>query len=522
MDSDVTGLLINQINEIKRIPEDLRKFKPQKINSETYTIALSAERLLKRVSFYFKQIAKSEEEFRLISEKAIDGILTVDEEFTIVFLNKAVESIFGYEDGTLLNHSLLKLFVLNDHAMLFQKLFELKSEKGGGFRFEITGLKSDQEEVALEISLSVNHYRNYATYSCIIRDITTRKKLENQLKDYTENLEKLIEERTTELYQQNIELDQANQKLKKLDQLKSSFLSNVSHELRTPLTSIKSSAKIVLKYGEKKPEAIKKFSNIIIEEAERLTRLINNVLDLSKIEAGEMQFSKQSINLDHLIEHIFILTQNHISEKKLEYLLHLPENIPELYIDRDALIQVLLNLINNSVKFTQKGFIKLDISISTNRTQVTIVVEDSGVGIPEDELEHVFEKFKQSGNSLTDKPKGTGLGLPISREIVQQHGGVIWAESEQNQGSRFIFTLPTVLSKQVLNEIEPKGILYLQEGDLYSGDLAESLIIVHYLADIIFLCEQEHLNCIFISSVHQRIISELSRRFPECTITLFT
>ncbi len=440
--------IIENLNNIHEIPQDLENFS-KNINCKNFTnkqkelLELLNDKF-NLIRFYYKMISKSEAEFRIISEKANDGIITIDEDYTIIFTNKAIEYIFGYKKEEIINTSLLKLISFDKHIDLLNNFKNLKDEHG--IIIESTGIKNNRKKFPIEVSLSINKYDNYITYTIIVRDITTRKDLEHQLKQYTEKLEELVEIRTNELIEQNIALDEANKQLKKLDELKSSFLSNVSHELRTPLTSIKSSAKIINKYGLKKPASIDKFSGIIIEEVDRLTRLINNVLDLSKIEAGEMTFNFKEVNFYDLIYHIYVITSPSVYEKKIKYLISIPQNIPPVIMDKDSIIQVMVNLVSNAVKFTDKGHIKLNILINDKKTKLKISVEDSGTGIIKEDLDNVFDKFKQSGNTLTDKPKGTGLGLPISKEIIQKHGGTIWVESEIKKGSKFIFTLP--ISKQ--------------------------------------------------------------------------
>jgi len=436
--------ITQKINNIHEIPKDLSSFQEkidfkQLTKDEKSLIRVLAEKF-SLIKFYYKMISKSEAEFRIISEKANDGIITIDEDFTIIFTNKAIEYIFGYKKNEIINNSLLKLFSFEKHIDLLDNFKKLKDEHG--IIIESIGVRNNRKKIPVEVSLSINKYDNYLTYTIIVRDITTRKDLEKQVKQYTEKLEELVEIRTNELIEQNIALDEANKQLKKLDELKSSFLSNVSHELRTPLTSIKSSARIINKYGLKKPASIDKFSGIIIEEVDRLTRLINNVLDLSKIEAGEMTFNFKTINFYDLLYHIYTITYPSVYEKKLKYLISIPNLIPSLILDKDAIIQVMVNLISNAVKFTNSGYIKLNILLNSSKDKIKISVEDSGIGIIKEDLNTVFDKFKQSGDTLTDKPKGTGLGLPISKEIIQKHGGAIWVESEINKGSRFIFTLP--------------------------------------------------------------------------------
>ncbi len=472
--------LISYFNSIKNIPNDLDLEIPQNIFYQDEFLRKSILDFLNLVRFNFKKLIKSELEFRVVSEKAIDAIITIDEDFSIIFLNRATELTFGYQKDEILNNSILKLFSFENHSFLLIALSNLKgtTDSFAGSRFEISGLTKLHEEIPLEISLSINEYDHYNTYTAIIRDISSRKKLEKQIKLYTENLEKLVELRTKEIYEQNITLDKANQQLKHLDQLKSNFLSNVSHELRTPLTSIKSSAKIILKYGQKKPDAIEKFGSIIIEETERLTRLINNVLDLSKIEAGEMVYEKKSENFYSFISHIYRLVYPIVQEKGLKFLIDIPQNIPHILVDKDSIIQVFVNIINNAVKFTPKGFIKITVTQSKTVKKLKISIKDSGIGVPKESLSDIFEKFKQTGNTLTDKPKGTGLGLPICREIIQFHGGLIWVESKIGEGSVFHFTLPIDEKEESsIQQEDKKQILLLSNSNSDISDFEKILLI---------------------------------------------
>ncbi len=447
MDTDKKlKLIIKKLKNIHNIPDDIIRFQ----NNFSLLSFHEDERELLQVlfekfnliQFFYKMISKSEFEFRLIAEKANDGIITVDEDYSIIFCNQAVEKMFGYEKNEIINNSMLKLFVFEEHISLIENLSSLLTGRSKDYILEATAIKSNYVKFPIEVSFSLNNYNNYITYTIIFRDITTRKNLENQLKQHTENLEELVDIRTNELIEQNIALDEANKQLKKVDELKSIFLSNVSHEIRTPLTSIKSSAKIIKKYAIKRPDSIERFSDIIIEEVDRLTRLINNVLDLSKIEAGEVVFDFKEQNIYKLIYHIYSVVSPAIYGKNLEFFIDIDAEIPMIILDKDTIIQVLVNLINNAVKFTPKGKITLRVVINQNKTKLKFFLIDTGVGIHKEDLENVFYKFKQSGDTLTDKPTGTGLGLSISKEIIQRHGGAIWAESELGKGSKFIFVLP--------------------------------------------------------------------------------
>ncbi|MBI3810921.1 MAG: GAF domain-containing protein [Nitrospirae bacterium] len=227
---------------------------------------------------------------------------------------------------------------------------------------------------------------------------------------------------------------------KKLDQLKSDFVSKVSHELRTPLTSIKGFAEILLSYQDVDQKTQKEFISIIHEESERLTRLINDILDLSKIESGKTDWHIQSISPFEIVARAAKSLRALALEKNLPIVIEVPETLPRIRGDADHLIQVLDNLLSNAIKFSNRG----NITIKGARVDamVRISVQDTGIGIPESDAEKIFDKFHQLGDTRSGKPRGTGLGLAICREIVQYLGGKIWCESQTGKGSRFHFTLP--------------------------------------------------------------------------------
>ncbi|KUO73212.1 MAG: hypothetical protein APF81_13925 [Desulfosporosinus sp. BRH_c37] len=254
-------------------------------------------------------------------------------------------------------------------------------------------------------------------------------------------------------YEAKISLEE-NKRLQELDLLKSDFLSTVSHELRTPLTSVLGFSKIIQKRLEdvvfpqvktddkKVNRTIRQISdnvNIIISESHRLTNLINDVLDLSKMEAGKIDWKMESLSLEEVIERATAATSSLYEQKGLELIKEIKE-LPPIQGDKDRLIQTVINLISNAVKFTDQGSITCRAQATGNEIIVSII--DTGLGIAQEDLSKVFEKFKQVGDTLTDKPKGTGLGLPICRQIVEQHNGHIWVESEIGKGSTFSFAIP--------------------------------------------------------------------------------
>jgi signal transduction histidine kinase/CheY-like chemotaxis protein len=251
------------------------------------------------------------------------------------------------------------------------------------------------------------------------------------------------------------EARQARAAAEDADAAKSSFLSTVSHELRTPLTSVLGFAKIIRRRLDERlfplvPEDDRKIQqakrqvmdnlNVVVSEGERLTKLIDDVLDLAKIEAGKFTWNMESLSIQDVIERATAATASLFEAKKLALVQNIEPGLPEITGDRDRLIQVVINLISNAVKFTDAGSVTCAARLRDG--EIVVSVTDSGIGIAPADQPKVFEKFKQVGDTLTDKPKGTGLGLPICKEIVEYHGGHIWVESESGKGSTFSFTLP--------------------------------------------------------------------------------
>ena len=258
-----------------------------------------------------------------------------------------------------------------------------------------------------------------------------------------------------------MEAEAASKAAEKANEAKSAFLSTVSHELRTPLTSVLGFAKIIRKRLEEKifpiidkndPKTEKTINQIsenlhvVISEGERLTHLINDVLDLAKIEAGKMEWNLENVSLPEVAERAIAATTALFDQKKLKLVKQIENGLPDISGDRDKLIQVIINLISNSVKFTDKGSVTC--RVYREKDELIVSITDTGIGIAPEDYAAVFEQFKQvGGDTLTDKPKGTGLGLPICKEIVEHHGGRIWLQSEVGKGSTFSFALPLIQSE---------------------------------------------------------------------------
>ena len=257
-----------------------------------------------------------------------------------------------------------------------------------------------------------------------------------------------LEQKSNELEIASDNLRKANEQLQELDRLKDDFLSTISHELRTPLTSIRSFGEILFDKPEIDLAQRKQFLSVIISESERLTRLINQILDLAKMEAGSMDWEMSEVDAAEAIEEALVAMSSLMADKSIALDLKLPDNLPHVFADRDRLIQVIVNLLSNAVKFCGGPEPVVKIAAEVEGDAVLVRVADNGPGVPDGVEEMIFEKFQQVGNTLTSKPKGTGLGLPISRQIVEHFGGKIWFE-KADEGADFRFTLPFTRGFQI-------------------------------------------------------------------------
>lgn len=271
--------------------------------------------------------------------------------------------------------------------------------------------------------------------------------------------------KSASLYQ---EIKETNLKLEKLERLKSEFISIVSHELRTPLTSIKNALDILMtgKCGEIN-ESGTKFLDMAKRNVQRLSGIINDLLDLSKIEAGKMDFNFQNINIHQVIDYVKSTLSILAKEKNLTLIIDETENLPDINADSQRLEQVLTNLVSNAIKFTPEGK-KITISSrllnasyievhpyfqdEINKLKgdyIVVSVKDEGIGIAEKDLLHAFDKFAQIENSLSRKVGGSGLGLPIAKQLLDAHKGAIWCSSELEKGSDFCFAIPVAAEKSL-------------------------------------------------------------------------
>ncbi|WP_243544942.1 sensor histidine kinase [Pseudodesulfovibrio tunisiensis] len=415
----------------------------------------------KKLQAMNKTLQEAEEKYRGIFENAIEGIFQATPDGVLRRANPAMARIFGYEslDEFLSNvRSLSSRIMVNPDRI--QEFYDQVRELGQVKRFEAEYYRRDGKTIwtSLNARAIYDDAGTLVFIEGILEDISERKKAEQELAELNRHLEQLVRERTEDLVNKARELEEANQRLRELDEMKSAFLSSVSHELRTPLTSILGFAKLLNKEFSKnfmplagddkklvrKGERIQENLFIISHEGERLTRLINDVLDLNKIESGRMGWRDERLNMGEIVDLAVQAVKGMFAQNPdVELIMEVDSGLPEIEADPDRMQQILINLLNNAAKFTEKG--SVTVRAFPRFGQVRLEVADTGMGIHAEDQNRIFEKFHQTrSDTMESKPKGTGLGLTICREIVEHYGGRIWVESEVGQGSTFIFTLPAI------------------------------------------------------------------------------
>ncbi len=363
-------------------------------------------------------IRESRERFQYLFESAMDSILILNNKKSIIDTNPATSKIFGYSMGELVGREFNKLFHGDSQKVYEKQMGIVESDLKG--RFEFRGRKKDGEDIFIDCSI-VNFKGDdtvEATYFIICNDITRRKEAEVILKNAKEEAEKA-------------------------NLAKSEFLANMSHEIRTPMTAILGFSDLLESstLGEKQKEYVE----IIKNSGESLLYLIDEILDFSKIEAGKVLIERKNFNLRELLKRIEKITTVWIKDKNIELKFIIDKNIPEFLVgDPERLRQILWNLLNNAVKFTDKGKVELEIKmdkIVCPWVVITFIIRDTGIGISKDDTDKLFKSFSQIDSALSRKYEGTGLGLAITSKLVEMMGGNLKMDSEPNKGSKFYFSI---------------------------------------------------------------------------------
>ncbi|MBM3132940.1 MAG: response regulator, partial [Chloroflexi bacterium] len=397
-----------------------------------------------------EQLRASEEKYRTLVNSAGTPITYYDLKGRIVLINKAAARVLGGTVDELTGKTVYE--IIPGCAESTMQRMRRVVELGTGDEFEESlELPWGKFWFVTNMQPVSDASGNICGVQIISQDITERKQMEERIFEYSEELERRFEE-----------LQAMYRKLQELDKMKDNFLSTVSHELRTPLTSIKSFAEILLSYDEDVATQ-KEFLKIINDETNRLTRLINDVLDIAKIESGRIQWEIVKLDVSQIIGSAISATQGLFAQADLTVDVSCEPDLPTVWGDEDRIAQVITNLISNAIKFTPVGgkvwveaeHLKEE-GKGDHADMVKVSITDTGIGIPPEEHKRIFEKFHQVGNTLEGKPKGTGLGLPICKEIVEYFGGTIWVESEPLKGSTFSFTLPIASGELIERKAMPR------------------------------------------------------------------
>jgi len=420
-----------------------------------------------------KELEESEKKFRELFEKSKDAVLIL-KNGKFVECNKATVDLLKYNNkNEILNlhPSELSPSLQPDGKNSVKEADKLMSIalKNGGHRFEWNHTKSNGVIFPVEVLLTaISNKPNNKVIHVVLRDITERKIAEDKLNNLNEELESqneeyqvLNEELTKSMNKVqtiNNELEKAKKHAEESDRLKSAFLANMSHEIRTPMNGILGFADL-LKTPDLSGEELTKYTGIIENSGKRMLNIINDLIDISKIEAGQMEINITECEINKQIEYLHIFFKPEAEKKGLN--INISNNIYSNTIiintDREKLYAILTNLIKNSIKYTHQGNIDIGYKLKQygNNNYLEFYVEDTGIGIPKDRHEAIFERFVQADIEDQQVYEGAGLGLAITKAYVEMLGGKIWVESTEDVGSKFYFTIPN--NSKITNGVNLKN-----------------------------------------------------------------
>lgn len=380
-----------------------------------------------------EMLMESEKKYRNLVDNALVGIFISTAKGEVLYVNETLSATFEFESPEeLIAGGALPRYKDAESRQAF--IEELKRTGSvSAYELELLTKTGKVKDVLVSAVLEAGFL------SGMVMDITKRKEMEDTIKNHSIELEKKVKERTAELEQAKAAAEGANM-------AKTEFLANMSHELKTPINAIMGFADLALEKGSGPvTEKQKKFINNIITASEHLNGLINDILDITKIEAGRIELVLSNVNIGSLVEEISGLFKGDALRRGMNFNIKIDNNIGNITADGQRLKQVIANLLTNAFKFTPDGG---SVSISAKREgrgeaeAVEIAVEDTGIGISEEEQKKLYQSFKQIESPFTKRHEGIGLGLYLCKRLVKLHNGKIWVESEKGKGSRFAFAIP--------------------------------------------------------------------------------
>lgn len=455
--NEMAGAIARRDEEVQATLEELESTNEelQTSYSQMEAVTEDLEMAKRELETEHRRLVEAKEYLQNVIEDSPDMIITTDIVGNIVEFNKGAEEMLGYRREEVIGTPADRLYPDKDER---HRLLRVVEEKGRITNYETTLKTRDEEK--LDINLTLSQLRdglgNVIGTVGISRDIREIKKkreellaLNKKLQETTlaleaarVDLERKVEERTRELRDTNEKLIESNIKIKESDRLKSEFMANMSHELRTPLNAIIGFSELLLDGIDGGINDLQKTDLTHIHDSGvHLLDIINDILDLSKIEAGKMDLVKEQVDLAGIIGGVASVAKTLLKGKEIKLAVRVDEDLPIITADNKRLKQIILNLMSNAAKFTEEG----EIAVRAERSgeeHVIISVKDSGIGIKEEDVPKVFEKFMQIDMSSTRNKGGTGLGMAITRRLVEMHGGSIWLESRLGVGTTFFVKLP--------------------------------------------------------------------------------
>jgi len=358
----------------------------------------------------WEELVKLEEKYRVLAETSADGVITIDPLGRLTYVNPSFEKLCGKRKSRILA-TLFRDYLLDDSVYFFQQIFiDARKQNETIENVELELINEIRGAIPIEVNIApLKKDKEFAGMVCTVRDITQRRRMEDELK--------------------------------KSERLKTEFMNIAAHELKSPVTPVKGYLDLIIS-DENASEQVKNWAKISLRNAERLLKLVNDILDVSRLDSDTMRFDMEKLDTVEILEEIVEDMKSTIERKNLQFITKIPKNLPAIVGDKYRLSQVLKNLLVNAVKFTDHG--SITVGARKKEDYIVIWVEDTGVGVSESELKKIFTKFYQAYTGEDRKNEGTGLGLFICKEIIEKHNGKIWAESKLRKGSKLLIQLPYI------------------------------------------------------------------------------